>query len=66
MIVYAMMSMIGIAIGIAVTTSVEDNTFAYMITVGVLQVDKYETSVNCHLDLHYSENVMSSILVKFM
>jgi len=37
MIVYAMMSMIGIAIGIAVTTSVEDNTFAYMITVGVLQ-----------------------------
>ena len=38
MIVYAMMSMIGIAIGIAVTTSVEDNTFAYMITVGVLQV----------------------------
>ena len=39
MIVYAMMSMIGIAIGIAVTTSVEDNTFAYMINVGVLQVD---------------------------
>ena len=39
MIVYAMMSMIGIAIGIAVTTSVEDNTFAYMITVGVLQVN---------------------------
>ena len=39
MLVYAMMSMIGIAIGIAVTNSVEDNTFAYMVTVGVLQVN---------------------------
>ena len=37
MLIYALMSSIGIAIGIAVTT-VEDNTIVYMVTVGVLQV----------------------------
>ena len=39
MLVYALMSTIGIAIGIAITSSVEDNTFSYMVTVGVLQVE---------------------------
>ena len=38
MLVYAIMSPIGIAIGIAVTTAVEDNTTAYLVAIGVLQV----------------------------
>ena len=37
MLVYALMSPLGIGIGIAVTTTVEDNTTAYMVAVGVLQ-----------------------------
>ena len=36
--VYGLMSSIGIAIGIAVTTAVEDNTTSYLMSVGVLQV----------------------------
>ena len=38
MLVYALMSSIGIAIGIAVTTTVEDDTTSYLMSVGVLQV----------------------------
>ena len=38
MLIYALMSSIGIAMGIAITTAVEDNTKMYMVTVGVLQV----------------------------
>lgn len=40
MLVYALMSPIGIGVGIAVTTIVEDNTTAYLVAVGVLQVNK--------------------------
>ena len=39
MLVYALMSVIGIAIGISITVAVENNTTAYMVSVGVLQVD---------------------------
>ena len=35
---YAMMSVIGIGIGIGVTSAIEDNEKAYMTTVGVLSV----------------------------
>ena len=38
MVVYALMSMIGIATGILVTISFEVDTYAYMVTVAVLQV----------------------------
>ena len=38
-IVNALMSSIGIAIGIAVTTIVDDNSSSYLVTVGVLQVN---------------------------
>ena len=37
MLVYALMSAIGIAIGIGVTSAIQDNTNAYNVTVGVLQ-----------------------------
>ena len=43
MVVYALMSMIGIATGILVTISFEVDTYAYMVTVAVLQVDRYDT-----------------------
>ena len=36
--VYALMSSIGIGIGIAVTNAITQNTTPYMVTVGVLQV----------------------------
>ena len=42
MVVYALMSMIGIATGILVTISFEVDTYAYMVTVAVLQVDRYD------------------------
>ena len=47
---YAMMSVIGIGIGIGVTSAIEDNEKVYMTTVGVLSVsniisfDSYHTA----------------------
>ena len=38
MLIFSLMSPIGIAIGIAVTSAIENETNAYIITVGVLQV----------------------------
>ena len=38
MLVFSLMSPIGIAIGIAVTSAMENETNAYILTVGVLQV----------------------------
>ena len=40
-ITYAMMSVIGIGIGIGVTSAIEDNEKAYMTTVGVLSVSYF-------------------------
>ena len=45
MVVYALMSMIGIATGILVTISFEVDTYAYMVTVAVLQVDRYDKGI---------------------
>ena len=39
MVVYALMTSIGIVIGIAVTASVQNNVISYFVTVGVLQVN---------------------------
>ena len=39
-VVFGLMSSLGIAIGIALTTAFEENTCSYLVTVGVLQVEK--------------------------
>ena len=44
MLIFSLMSPIGIAIGIAVTSAMESQTTAYILTTGVLQV-RYSTNI---------------------
>ena len=51
---YAMMSVIGIGIGIGVTSAIEDNEKAYMTTVGVLSVSNIKSFLSNHKTfIHY-------------
>ena len=58
-ITYAMMSVIGIGIGIGVTSAIEDNEKAYMTTVGVLSVSYF-----LELEQHCTNRIfdLSSVL----
>ena len=42
---YALMSVLGIGIGIGVTAAIEDNEKTYQVTVGVLQVSYFFPSM---------------------
>ena len=52
-ITYAMMSVIGIGIGIGVTSAIEDNEKAYMTTVGVLSVSYFSSTGADHITLFF-------------
>ena len=58
-----MMSVIGIGIGIGVTSAIEDNEKAYMTTVGVLSVSNIKSFLINHKTFSFLILLSSCILI---